>query len=190
MAVAVVMSKGRAKVVQNSPKPEATTGSVAETIEVFYGAGTVVSLYDFIPCWTYDYGTGQYVSRSCTFIEGEYFTIAAHIVQNTGDVKGYVYFDLCYYDEDAATWVSLVEEMGCSSPVRTDYEVDPDNYAVLYYSEETGACSAVESDNPSTYGVVVIVPGKYRTYELGKTHYFGFKAWGEDEEEPTLPTPV
>ena len=188
MAVGVVMGGGRARVVQNSPKPKATTGSVAETIEVFYGAGTVVSLYDFIPCWKWT-GT-EFAERSCTFIEGENFQLAANIIQHTGDVAGVIYADFFYYDEDAATWVSLFAERGEDSPQSID-GVGPGKYVALYYLEDVDVYHIQYLGNDTShYGAVVIVPGKYRTYELGKTHYFGFKAWGEDEEEPTLPTPV
>jgi len=187
MAVAVVMGEGKAKVVQNSPKPKATTGSVAEVVGVWYG-GTVVELYDLIPCWRYT-GT-EFEERECAFESGENFQIFANIVQNKG-TSGYIYFDLCYYDEYAKRWVSIGGGYGAfPGPMQTDTEVPHGCYAVYWYDEDADNYVALNIGGSPMYGCVIIVPGKYRTYELDKTHYFGFKAWGEDEEEPTLPTPV
>ena len=194
MAVAVVMSRGRAKYLQTSPqtspKPKAS-GSVAETIGVFYGVGTVVGLYDFIPCW--EWTGSEFVSRSCTFVEGESFQLAANVIQHTGDVEGTIYVDFCYYDEVAATWVSIIEEDTGSAPLSIG-PCPPGKYCGLMLQEDLDVYQiqslGMSPPISAHYGRVIIVPGKYRTYDLGKTHYFGFKAWGEDESEPTLPSPV
>jgi len=198
MAVAIVMSRGRTKYLQTapqtSPKPKAR-GSVAETIEVFYGVGTVVSLYDFIPCWEWDDVSKQFVERSCTFIAGENFQLAANVIQHTGDVEGTVYVDFRYYDESSGVWISiLAEDSGRPAPFAV--EASPGDYIGLLLLEDIENFTlpiigfAGSPPSPENYGKVVIVPGKYRTYDLGKTHYFALKAWGEDEEEPTLPPPV
>jgi len=178
------MGKGKTEVLQTTPKSSTTTGSVAEVVGVWYG-GTTVELHELIPCWEWT-GT-EFKERECAFESGENFQIFANCVRNIGS-SGYIYFDLCEYIDWKKEWRSIGGGYGFPGPMGTSEEVPNGHYAAYYYDESTDSYSVAVFPSPA-YGYVIIVPGKYSSFDLGKTHYFGFKAWGEDEEEPTLPTP-
>jgi len=120
-----------------------------------------------------------FTSYSGPFTVGEKVTIAKYRVKNTGNVRGPINVAIHKLNADGsvkgdiAAWWGIYLDPGecytCGYDCDTDTELSPCT---------TGSCATIGA------GEIKI------THPTAGTYYYGIKTWGEDEDEPSYPSPT